>query len=106
MRPPINNPTSAPSVVERTEGVAGGSHQRMVSSRQCVTHHYACDCRENKLLQTLWPVCKDLLSEGQKGNDTAFAAYVDINEMWLEMYGVEILDDQRFQPTANDQADR
>lgn len=31
MRPPINNPTSAPGFVEPTAGVAGGSHQRMVS---------------------------------------------------------------------------
>lgn len=31
MRPPINNPASAPDVTELTEDVAGGSHQRMVS---------------------------------------------------------------------------
>ena len=30
MRPPINNPASAPDVTELTEDVAGGSHQRMV----------------------------------------------------------------------------
>lgn len=35
MRPPINNPASAPDVTELTEGVAGGSHQRMVREHTC-----------------------------------------------------------------------
>lgn len=84
------------------EDAPRGSLQAVVR-RICTTHHHACDCRESALLETLWGICKDLRSEGMKGNEPAFAAFVEINEHWLEWYGCEILDDPRVPPNAPDQ---
>ncbi len=76
---------------------SSGSLERVVR-RQCVTHHHACDCRETRLLATLKPLAQELLNHGKNGDETAFCAYVDINEMWVELYGCEILDDTRLLP--------
>lgn len=62
----------------------------------CTTHHHACDCRERKLLETMGLVALELRDKGLKGNDVAFQAFVDIDEMWLELYGCSITDDKRF----------
>src|SRR5690348_14727431 len=60
----------------------------------CITHHHACDCREKRLFETLRQVCQSLRDDGMAGNQTAFQAYVDLNELWLDQYGHEILDER------------
>ena len=54
----------------------------------CSTHHHACDCREARLRAVLRGVADDL---SKSADATAFQAYIDINEMWIELYGYEIL---------------
>ena len=90
------------NLMDKQKSDNAGWLRRMVG-RQCVTHHHACDCRETRLLATLKPLAQELLNHGKNGDETAFCAYVDINEMWVELYGCEILDDARFLP-PNDQA--
>jgi hypothetical protein len=55
--------------------------------RCCSTHHHACACREERLHTTLRGVARDLANSADA---TAFQAYIDINELWIELYGHEI----------------
>jgi len=56
--------------------------------RYCRTHHHACDCREARMYAVLRGVADDLINSA---DETAHQAYIDINEMWIELYGSEIL---------------
>ena len=62
-----------------------------VVNRPCVTHHHACECRERWLHQVCQMAARELLKQGQRGEDAAMQAYVEMNEAWLAMYGHEIL---------------
>jgi hypothetical protein len=62
------------------------------SARPCSTHYHACDCREARLYAVLRGVADDL---SKSADATAFQAYIDINEMWIELYGHEILSNKR-----------
>ena len=73
-------------------------HQMGRLRRQCATHHHACDCRERKLLAVLKPHMTELKLEGQRGNQIAFQAFVDMDEAWRELYGCSIEDDERGEP--------
>jgi hypothetical protein len=68
-----------------------------IPDRNCVTHHHACDCREERLLRTLRSVCEGLRRHGINGDEVAMDAYLEISEMWRELYGGEILS-LKFQP--------
>lgn len=87
---------SAQNLPEQTESANAGRVQRLAKLRtQCTTHHYACDCRERKLLAVLKPHMTELKLEGLRGNQVAFQAFVDVDEVWLELYGYSIEDDDR-----------
>jgi hypothetical protein len=63
----------------------------------CITHYHACDCREKKILAVLKPHMTRLKLEGLRGNQAAFQAFIDIDEVWRELYGCSIEDDERFE---------
>lgn len=65
---------------------------------RCTTHHHACECRELALLNTIKPTASSLRDAGLNGNEVAMQSYIDINEIWIELYGCEILDDNGVRP--------
>jgi hypothetical protein len=65
--------------------------------KTCSTHHHACDCREARLYAVLRGVADDL---SKSADAAALQACVDINEMWIELYGLEILPDARIHRTS------
>jgi hypothetical protein len=63
----------------------------------CTTHHHACACREAKLKALLREVFADAVAEknrelGMEPNNYN-VAYMEINELWVEMYGRELFED-------------
>jgi len=63
----------------------------------CTTHHHACDCREAKLKALLREVFADAVAEENHGQgmepNNYNVAYMEINELWIEMYGRELFED-------------
>jgi len=76
MRPPINNPTSAPDVTDSPAGVAGGSHQRMVS------------CQPTKNLVAFCEGLKDYEKDMANGTmtDCPYGAHMDAARDWWSGY--------------------
>lgn len=65
-----------------------------LSPKECTTHHYACNCREEALKKELTEICYELrhraLSEsGNTGG--SYKLFQRINKFWKKQYGEELV---------------
>ncbi len=62
-------------------------------SKQCTTHHHACDCREKRLRKLISDLHKSIEDAGDRDR---FEKIVDV--FWCKQYGCCFNDDKRFKP--------